>query len=112
MTEFTTAAGKHASGAANPIESSGRLATWLAKPTTMLLGLTAAAAMTFSVSAGAAEGAPAPSVKNIVLVQGAFAGDSTRSHVTRVAKRIDEAEATTTNSGSVPRARSSESAGP
>jgi predicted SnoaL-like aldol condensation-catalyzing enzyme len=55
MSKFTTAAGKHASAAANPNEPSGRLATWLAKPTTMLLGLTAVAAMTFSVSAGSAE---------------------------------------------------------
>jgi predicted SnoaL-like aldol condensation-catalyzing enzyme len=108
MTKFTTTAGKHASAAANPNQPSGRLATWLAKPTTMLLGLTAAAAMAFSVSAGSADGAPAPSVKNNVLVQGAFADDSTRSHITRVAKLIDEAEATTTNSGSAPRARSSE----
>ena len=45
MTKFTTASGKHASAAAYPNEPSGRIATRLAKPTTMLLGLTAAAAM-------------------------------------------------------------------
>ena len=108
MSKFTTAACKHASAAANPNEPSGRFATWLAKPTTMLLGLTAVAAMTFSVSAGSTEGAPAPSVKNIALVQGAIAGDSTRSNVTRVAKRIDDAGATTTKSGKISRAHSSE----
>jgi predicted SnoaL-like aldol condensation-catalyzing enzyme len=108
MTKFMTTAGTHASTAANPNQPSGRPATWLAKPTAMLLGLTAAAAMAFSVSAGSADGAPAPSVKNKVLVQGVFADDSTRNPVTRVAKLIDEAEATMTNSGSAPRARSSE----
>ena len=41
MSKFTTAACKHASAAANPNEPLGRLATWFAKPTTMLLGLTA-----------------------------------------------------------------------
>ena len=76
MTKFTTAAGKHASAAANPNEPSGRLATWLAKPTTMLLGLTAAAALTFSVSAGSAERAGsvprARSSENKALVLKAF----------------------------------------
>jgi predicted SnoaL-like aldol condensation-catalyzing enzyme len=108
MTKFTTAAGRHASAATNPNEPSGRLATWLAKPTTMLLALTAAAAMAFSVSARSAEGAPAPPATNEVVVQAALAGDSTRNHVTRVAELIDEAEATTTNSGSAPRPRSSD----
>ena len=73
MTKFTTAAGKHASAATNPNEPTGRLATWLAKPTITLLGMTAAAALALSVVAGSAEAAPAQSVKNIVLVHGAFA---------------------------------------
>jgi hypothetical protein len=54
MTKFTSAAGKHASAATNPNELTGRLATWLAKPTTTLLGMTAAAAMALSVAAPAA----------------------------------------------------------
>jgi predicted SnoaL-like aldol condensation-catalyzing enzyme len=68
----------------------------------MLLALTAAAAMAFSVSAAPAEGAPPPSVKSIVPARGAFADDGTRSHVTPAAG------ATTTNSDSATRARSSE----
>jgi len=75
MTRFTTAAGKHASAAANPNEPSGRLATRRAKPATMLLSLTAAAAMAFAVSAGSADRAPAPrarSSENKALVLKAF----------------------------------------
>ena len=72
MTKFTTTAGKHASAAANPNEPSGRLATWLAKPTTMLLGLTAAAAMAFSLSAGPAAAARSGGSDNKALVLKAF----------------------------------------
>ena len=80
MAKFTTAAGKHAGAATNPNEPTGRLATWLAKPTT-LLGMAAAAAVALSVAAGSAQAAPTQSVKNIVLVHGAFADGNTWSHV-------------------------------
>ena len=45
MTKFASPAGKQASAATNPNEPTGRLATWLAKPTTTLLGMTATAAI-------------------------------------------------------------------